>query len=314
MTPPLVSIGIPTYNRGALLDRAVASALAQTVGDLEVVISDNASADDTAERCRTWAERDPRVRVVRHPENLGPTANFNSLFTGCRGTYVLMLSDDDYLDADYVETCVRALEADPGLVAVAGTAHYVRNGVFTHEGDAINLPQDSPSARVRAYFRNGGDGPFYGVVRREIVERAAPMPNLLANDWLHVGRVAAQGRIAMTATTHVNRERDGTSATTENILQTFGLKTWRARIPHLLMAWYVFGDITRRGHVYATLGGTPRRVWVALRAAPGVINWTSLAWYMTAPTFLGLERWRATRWIARGYDRVTRALGAGRQP
>src|SRR5436309_10768157 len=85
---PLVSIGVPTYERAATLERAVQSALAQTHDRLEVVISDNGSGDRTEELCRELAARDPRVRYLRHERNLGSTANFNHLFEVCSGEYV----------------------------------------------------------------------------------------------------------------------------------------------------------------------------------------------------------------------------------
>ena len=306
--PAAVSIGLPTHERGAQLDVAVASALAQTHHDLELVISDNASSDDPPARCAAWAARDPRVRVMRHAENLGPTANFNGLFATLDAPFVVMLADDDHLDADYVERCLEALDADPGLVAVAGTARYVRGSTAVKDGPATQLGQLTARERVLAYFTRPDDGPFYGVVRREALRAAAPMPNVLANDWLHVGRLAALGRIAMLETTHVTRELGGTSATIEGILETFGASTAGARVPHLVMAWNVLADVGWRAPAHAGHRA------IAPRCALGVIDWPSLAWHLTAPTMLGLARRPRGRPVARAYDRVTKALGAGRQP
>lgn len=311
MPAPTVSIGLPTFERGEQLDVAVASALAQTYAELEVTISDNASRDDTAERCAAWVGRDSRVHVVRHPENRGPTANFNGLFARLDGTYALLLSDDDRLEEDYVARCVAALEGDPHLVAVAGTALYVRGGAPVREGVATQLPQASARERVLAYFRAPDDGPFYGVVRREALRAAGPMPNVLANDWLHVGRLAAAGPIAMLETTHVVRELGGTSASVDGILRAFGAHAFGARVPHLLMAWAVFTDVGWRAPAHAAVGRGPVRLTVAARCALGVIDWTSLAWHLTAPTAHGLARRRRGRPLAAAYDRLTRALGAG---
>lgn len=306
-----VSIGVPTHARGRQLDEAIASALAQTHPAITVLISDNASPDDTPERCARWVERDPRVRVQRHPENLGPTANFNSLFAALDGDYTLLLSDDDHLEPEYVADCVARLEADPGLVAVAGTARYVRDGAAVREGPATQLPQTTARERVLAYFGGADDGPFYAVVRRSVLHAAGPMPNVLANDWLHVARLAAAGRIAMVDTSHVVRELDGTSASVEGILEAFGTGTGGARIPHLVMAAHVFADVGWRAPVHAAIGGPVVRLDVAARCAIGVIDWASLAWHLTAPTMVGLARRPRGRPIATAYDRLTRALGAG---
>lgn len=311
MPAPTVSIGLPTYARGPQLDVAVASALAQTHPAVTVLISDNASLDDTPQRCAAWGARDQRVRAVRHPENVGPTANFNSLFAALDGDYALLLSDDDHLEPEYVATCVARLEADPELVAVAGTARYVREGADVREGPATQLPQDTARERVLAYFSAADDGPFYAVVRRSALRAAGPMPNVLANDWLHVGRLAASGRIAMVGTTHVVRELDGTSASVEGILAAFGAGTAGARVPHLVMAWHVLADVGWRAPVHATLGGRAERLAVGVRCAVGVIDWASLAWHLTAPTMRGLARRPRGRPVAGAYDRFTRALGAG---
>jgi len=78
-----VSIGIPTYNRAAGLERAVASVLGQTHRELELVISDNASTDNTPELCARLSASDARVRFLRQPFNRGPTANSMPCWRSC---------------------------------------------------------------------------------------------------------------------------------------------------------------------------------------------------------------------------------------
>ena len=68
---PKVSIGLPVRNGGRHLGEAIDSILAQTFADFELIISDNASTDDTAAICATYAARDPRVRVIRQERNIG---------------------------------------------------------------------------------------------------------------------------------------------------------------------------------------------------------------------------------------------------
>ena len=110
---PLVSVGIPTYNRAEKLTRAIESVLAQTYTNFELVISDNASSDGTQALCERLAARQSRVRYLRADTNRGPTANFNTLFGDLRGEYVLLLSDDDWLDEGYVEECLTDLRRRP---------------------------------------------------------------------------------------------------------------------------------------------------------------------------------------------------------
>ena len=71
MHRPYVSIGMPVYNGGRFLERAIETTLAQDFDDLELVISDNGSTDATEEICRSYVATDPRVRYHRLPENRG---------------------------------------------------------------------------------------------------------------------------------------------------------------------------------------------------------------------------------------------------
>lgn len=116
-TRPLVSIGIPVHNGGRLLPRALDSILAQTYDKLEVIVSDNASTDETESVVRAYAERDPRVRYVRNGVNVGAPRNFNRAFALGTGRYFKWASYDDELEPGFIEACVEALEADPAAVA-----------------------------------------------------------------------------------------------------------------------------------------------------------------------------------------------------
>lgn len=120
-SPPLVSVCIPTFNHVRFLPDALASARAQTYPNLEIVVTDNQSTDGTAEWLAAAVREDPRIRHVRHPENLGMARNFSSCITEARGEYVKLLCDDDRLAPDCVARLVTMIEADPGVV-IAGCA------------------------------------------------------------------------------------------------------------------------------------------------------------------------------------------------
>ena len=107
---PLVTIGISTYNRAdGYLRSALQSALAQTYPNLEIVVSDNCSTDHTEELVSSFD--DPRIRYFRQPENIGANNNFNFCLQEARGTFFLLLHDDDRIDPDFITTCIEALEA-----------------------------------------------------------------------------------------------------------------------------------------------------------------------------------------------------------
>lgn len=308
----LVSVGIPTFQRADKLKRAVTSVLDQTHRNIELVISDNASQDHTEALCRALCARDPRVRYLRSTVNRGPTANFNTVFDELGGDYVMVLSDDDWLDPDYISSCLAELHRQPDLVLACGIGRYVRNGQIVRHGVEMQLEQDTPSRRVIAYIRAVDEnGLFYGLMARGALRRAAPLRNVLGNDWLLAAAIAAQGKAVTLTASSINRELDGTSADFAKLTATLGLPAWQARVPHLMIAWELFADVLWRASVYSELAPLVR-LRLACATAWAAIRWRSLAWHMTMPTFAALGERRWGRWLWRGYARVTRSLGAGR--
>ncbi len=155
---PVVTIGIPTRNRAdSYLPRAVEAATGQTYPYLDIVVSDNASTDGTTALVKSLA--DARLRYFRHEQNIGANGNANFCLQQARGDYFLLLHDDDLVDADFVETCMRAANAlrDAGVI---------RTGVRIIDSDGIVLRElpnrvsgESLEALVRDWF--AGKAPIY---------------------------------------------------------------------------------------------------------------------------------------------------------
>ena len=114
---PLVSVIIPTYKRAAFIRRAVENVLRQTYQNIEVLVVDDGSPDDTT--AVVQAISDPRVRVIRHPVNRGVSAARNSGIKAARGVLIGFMDDDDEWREDKLE---RQLNAIRGFDAVACTA------------------------------------------------------------------------------------------------------------------------------------------------------------------------------------------------
>ena len=147
VTGPLVTIGIPTFNRAdGYLREALADALAQDYPNLEIVVSDNASTDGTPELVRGAA--DPRLRYLRHERNIGGNANFNACLAAARGEFFLLLHDDDRLDPDFVSSCMRAVE-DAGSSTPVGL---IRTGtrVIDERGVVVSERRNQASSVTAA--------------------------------------------------------------------------------------------------------------------------------------------------------------------
>jgi hypothetical protein len=115
---PLVSILIPTYNGEAFIAETLASARTQTHHEVEILVGDDASTDGTPEILARAAAADPRIRIIRHEENVGAFLNPIILLEQARGEYVKYLLHDDLLEPACVSMFVGAMEADP-LVRLA---------------------------------------------------------------------------------------------------------------------------------------------------------------------------------------------------
>jgi glycosyltransferase involved in cell wall biosynthesis len=118
---PTVSVIIPTYNRADVLPRSIDSALEQTLEDVEVVVVDDASDDDTASVVNEYD--DPRLTYLEHETNRGGSAARNTGIEAATGDYIALLDSDDVWSATKLEQQVETLErrSDEWVAAYCGT-------------------------------------------------------------------------------------------------------------------------------------------------------------------------------------------------
>jgi glycosyltransferase involved in cell wall biosynthesis len=128
---PLVSICIPTYNGGQYLAECIESALAQSFGDIEVLVVDDCSSDNTVPIAHSYAGRDPRVRVSQNGSNLGLVDNWNHSVRLAQGEWVKFLHQDDRLVVDCVEQMLAV--AKPGVDLVAVRRQFLLNQETTDD-------------------------------------------------------------------------------------------------------------------------------------------------------------------------------------
>ena len=113
---PFITIAIPTFNRAALLKGCVAAALSQTYGHFEVVVSNNASPDDTRSVLRQFS--DTRLRVINQDTNIGMLPNWNACLAHAKGDYIVFLCDDDRIAPEMLERCAHLIRQQPQLSTV----------------------------------------------------------------------------------------------------------------------------------------------------------------------------------------------------
>jgi len=127
---PLVTIGIPTYNRSKYLKEAIESALNQTYPNIEIIVSDNASTDDTQEMMKQYISN-PKVKYFRQKENIGIPGNWNTCLNMSNGKYFLLLNDDDVLEKEAIEILISKFK-DKRIVMA-----YCNHIIIDENGNAI---------------------------------------------------------------------------------------------------------------------------------------------------------------------------------
>ena len=136
-----VSILIPTYKRPHYLREAIRSALAQTYPALEILVLDDASPDETPAVVAEFAD-EPRLRGVRHAQNVGIAENWRRGIQAATGDFFCLLHDDDTLEPEFVARLAAPLQTDPALV-VSFCDHWVVNA----QGERLPAKTESTSAR-----------------------------------------------------------------------------------------------------------------------------------------------------------------------
>lgn len=199
-SPPRVSIGLPVYNGEAYLAEALDSLCAQTVEDLEIIISDNASTDQTEAICRRYAAADPRIRYVRNRHNRGAAANYNRVAHLARGTYFKWAAHDDTCAPDCIARCLAVLEADPTAVISYGWTGLIDTEYRCHTVRRNALPTDAPSPRVRfrsliaADYKQHPCTPVFGLIRRQALMQTGLIPPYVHGDRILLAQLSLLGR------------------------------------------------------------------------------------------------------------------------
>jgi hypothetical protein len=282
-TVPRLTIGVPAWNNADTIARALTSLLAQDLGDLAILVSDDGSLDDTAAICAAIAGRDPRVRVVRQPRNLR-YGNFGWLLAQARSDYVMWAAGDDRWLPGFATACVAELDAHPGLVAA------VPRVAFEREGRALGLAQGTfaltgtPAENLAAFLADPADNSrMYGVFRTAAAQRSFPASTFHAWDWgfsaatLRFGGHAEVPEVLMVrdktpSERYLAMVREDAGSALHRLFPVLAMSRWLLRQPGLPRT---------RAVLQALLAlNLEKHLQYARHFHPG---WATLAWRMLVP-------------------------------
>ncbi len=194
---PRVSIGLPVFNGENFLSEALDSILAQTYPDFELIISDNGSVDATEEICRSYIANDDRVKYYRNDRNRGAAWNYNRVFYLSTGEYFKWAAHDDLCGPEFLESCTRVLDHDPGIILC-----YTRTLAIDEKGNvvssyAIKPKAGSPKPAERFYEFVCVPHPcvaVFGLIRSSILAKTSLIGDYAASDRPLLGELSLLGR------------------------------------------------------------------------------------------------------------------------
>lgn len=224
----LVSIILPTYNRAGMLKKALESCLNQTYRNIEIVVGDNHSSDETENYLLKEAESDERIKYFRWDKNIGAYNNTAELLKRIKGDYFVFLNDDDWLDLNYVEECVKFIENNEGYAFVTPQVIlYNEDYTFFEKRLAPNLTSESAENRIATmleyYWRSDIVSGFF---RKEVIDCMQKYDNYyfkkrLVEDVIFMIRALAVGKGKILTKTHYRKLNNGATRVLENIPEDY---------------------------------------------------------------------------------------------
>ena len=195
---PTVSIGLAVYNGAKYLRQTLDALLAQDYRDFELLISDNASTDETAEIATACAADDGRIRYHRNDTNIGAVDNFNRVCDMAGGKYFMWASCHDLWDKRFLSLCTEAMEADESVVLCCPRSTWidVEGNVRGRLGKPLDTRHMSPARRYIRMLRKHDPYHIYGLFRFDALKQVLPYRKTLGPDDLLLVETAFLGSMA----------------------------------------------------------------------------------------------------------------------
>lgn len=193
----LVTICIPTYNRAKKLENLFNILPCYDLEKIRINISDNASTDTTEELCKKFQLLHNNVYYYRQKSNLGAFNNFNFLLSLVNTPYFILHGDDDWLDNNFISTCLLFLEKHDDYSIATGISYYdyiSDNKRVIRKGRPYSIESNFRFLRyIKYYFLNGDNYHLCGLTRTSCLKNNFPL--ILPGDWIYMKQFLESGKI-----------------------------------------------------------------------------------------------------------------------
>lgn len=246
---PKLTLAMPVYNGSNYIRDALDSISAQTFTDFELIVCDNASEDDTCQIVEQYSAIDDRIRLIRNPENLGASANYNLGFEHARGEYLKWCAHDDTLSPNFLKECVEVLDADAGVALAFGSTKGISPSSQIIEPVGEETPSlesnDAATRFKQAIELSGTCFPIFGVFRRANLARSTLHRPYYSSDRAVIVEAALMGKFRRVETAiFYNREHEQRSINIDDKAQRSlwqtGKKSRSAAAEHINLTKHLF--------------------------------------------------------------------------
>jgi glycosyltransferase involved in cell wall biosynthesis len=182
---PRISIGLPVYNGERYIAESLDSLLAQTFEEFELIVCDNASTDQTEEICRSYADRDARIRYFRHEKNLGAAKNYRYALELSSCAYFRWATYDDLSAPEFLSRCFEVLEREPSVILAYPKTKFINEfgETISEYEDGMYLKSPKASERFTELLRKlRYVNAIYGLFRKDVLKRTGLIRNFPGGD------------------------------------------------------------------------------------------------------------------------------------
>ena len=226
---PLVTVGIPTYNRASGLERTLQCILGQSYDNLEIIVSDNCSTDiNVLSLLKKYAAQDDRVTFFVQGKNLSIVPNFQFLLDKASGDYFMWAADDDFWDSNFIEVCVHGMLTNTDTVLcmpdlkIVGADGNARSGKLDR-----GFMQDNLFVRNFNFVKSTDENKYFfcGLYRTALIKNI-PFNNSWGGDHLFIYETLTKGKfLYLRGQSGFYYFRGGSSGNMDKVRKAFDIKS-----------------------------------------------------------------------------------------